>query len=249
MNKVNTVLIDEQLASAEKGTAGVVQPINRKEQITGILTSRIETKRDKVPNKTYHYGFFKLETQNQEIPVVFKEKPEIPKGSKLEELKELEKFSQLGEQYLKAHLLTKSARYANYQSEYLEQAKLNQASYLARIASELEITKRQMLATANVSKSSQTKIKRMTIETSDLTLLEKLTGNLDILMIARNPKSKPRRSPVPRNLKTQAQLQAEINRLKAENQQFRLVFRIIIETAYQVVNKEPEPETKEANHE
>jgi len=50
---------------------------------------------------------------------------------------------------------------------------------------------------------------------------------------------------VPRNLKTQAQLQAEINRLKAENQQFRLVFRIIIETAYQVVNKDPEPEAQE----
>ena len=46
---------------------------------------------------------------------------------------------------------------------------------------------------------------------------------------------------MPRNQKTQAQLQAEINRLKAENQQFRLVFRIIIETAYQVVNKDPEP--------
>lgn len=68
-----------------------------------------------------------------------------------------------------------------------------------------------------------------------------------------------RRSPVPRNLKTQAQLQAEINRLKAENQQFRLVFRIIIETAYQVINREPEPEQakeeketqkeKEVNHE
>ncbi|KLL02881.1 MAG: hypothetical protein MRECE_39c004 [Mycoplasmataceae bacterium CE_OT135] len=61
---------------------------------------------------------------------------------------------------------------------------------------------------------------------------------------------------MPRNLKTQAQLQAEINRLKAENKQFRLVFRIIIDTAYQVVNKEPEPssepekeEAKEVSHE
>ncbi|KLL02961.1 MAG: hypothetical protein MRECE_35c015 [Mycoplasmataceae bacterium CE_OT135] len=50
---------------------------------------------------------------------------------------------------------------------------------------------------------------------------------------------------MPRNLKTQVQLQAE-------NQQFRLVFRIIIDTAYQVVNKEPEPSSepeKEASHE
>ncbi|CAH1763810.1 10003_t:CDS:2 [Entrophospora sp. SA101] len=42
---------------------------------------------------------------------------------------------------------------------------------------------------------------------------------------------------MPRNQKTQAQLQAEINRLKAENQQFRLVFRIIIETAYQFLKE------------
>jgi hypothetical protein len=50
--------------------------------ITGKLTSRIETKnKDK---ETYYYGFFKLETQNQEIPIVFKTKPEIPKGSQVE---------------------------------------------------------------------------------------------------------------------------------------------------------------------
>ncbi|CAH1764428.1 2838_t:CDS:2 [Entrophospora sp. SA101] len=47
--------------------------------ITGILTSRIET-RDK-EGKSYYYGFFKLETQNQEIPVVFKTKPNLIKGS------------------------------------------------------------------------------------------------------------------------------------------------------------------------
>ncbi|CAJ0762433.1 12047_t:CDS:1, partial [Entrophospora sp. SA101] len=48
-------------------------------KITGILTSRIET-RDK-GNQSYYYGFFKFENQAGEFPVVFKEKPEIPKGS------------------------------------------------------------------------------------------------------------------------------------------------------------------------
>jgi hypothetical protein len=54
---------------------------------------------------------------------------------------------------------------------------------------------------------------------------------------------------MPRNPKTQAQLQAEINRLKAENQQFRLVFRIIIDTAFHAINKYESEEEKEANHE
>lgn len=57
---------------------------------------------------------------------------------------------------------------------------------------------------------------------------------------------------MPRNLKTQAQLQKEINQLKSENQQFRLVFRIIIDTAFHAINKEPEPSSepkKEESHE
>jgi cell shape-determining protein MreC len=57
-----------------------------------------------------------------------------------------------------------------------------------------------------------------------------------------------RRSTVPRNLKTQAQLQAEINKLKTENQQLRLLLRIIIDTAHQAVNGSDEAE-KEAPHE
>ncbi|KLL03890.1 MAG: hypothetical protein MRECE_7c025 [Mycoplasmataceae bacterium CE_OT135] len=51
-------------------------------KIQGILTSRIETREKS--NETYHYGFFKLENQSQEIPVIFKVKPEIPKGSEVE---------------------------------------------------------------------------------------------------------------------------------------------------------------------
>jgi hypothetical protein len=46
--------------------------------IKGILTSRIETRSD------YYYGFFKLENQNQDIPVVFKTKPNLVKGSQVE---------------------------------------------------------------------------------------------------------------------------------------------------------------------
>ncbi|CAH1766806.1 9413_t:CDS:1, partial [Entrophospora sp. SA101] len=47
-------------------------------QIKGILTSRIET-REK-GKETYYYGFFKLESQEGEIPVVFKNKPDLKKG-------------------------------------------------------------------------------------------------------------------------------------------------------------------------
>ncbi|RHZ36827.1 Single-stranded DNA-binding protein [endosymbiont GvMRE of Glomus versiforme] len=41
--------------------------------ITGTLTSRIETKQEKISGKVYHYRFFKFPNQGQEIPVVFKD--------------------------------------------------------------------------------------------------------------------------------------------------------------------------------
>ena len=50
--------------------------------ITGILTSRIET-RDK-EGKSYYYGFFKVSQQEQEIPVIFKVKPDLKRGSSIE---------------------------------------------------------------------------------------------------------------------------------------------------------------------
>jgi hypothetical protein len=53
----------------------------KNEPIQGILTSRIE-KREK-NNETYYYGFFKLKNQEQEIPVVFREKPPLAQGSEL----------------------------------------------------------------------------------------------------------------------------------------------------------------------
>ncbi|WP_147409177.1 hypothetical protein [endosymbiont GvMRE of Glomus versiforme] len=50
--------------------------------IQGILTSRIEEKNTKT--EPYYYGFFQVPNQTQEIPVVFKSKPSIPKGSQVE---------------------------------------------------------------------------------------------------------------------------------------------------------------------
>jgi len=62
------------------------QPI----KITGKLTSRIETRHKE--SETYHYGFFKLipsacdgcDLPRQEIPVVFKTKPTLTKGSQVQ---------------------------------------------------------------------------------------------------------------------------------------------------------------------
>jgi hypothetical protein len=65
---------------------------------------------------------------------------------KLEELKKIEQLSKLSSSYLKAYFLTENARYANYQAEHLPQANFSLESYLKRIASELEIVQRQMLA-------------------------------------------------------------------------------------------------------
>ena len=196
------------------GTAGEFQSDSKQElpnktiKIRGVLTSRIETK-DK-ENQPYYYGFFKLENQEGEFPVVFKAKPDLKKGSqveltgnwaqsngsrpsftathyqilkdppettikslretihslltpslkeksqwsqttdflfnKLKALEKLEKMSKLGSQYLQAYLLTKSARYANYQTELLTQTNFNQEKYLKTIAWELEDTERQIKA-------------------------------------------------------------------------------------------------------
>ena len=50
-------------------------------QIKGILTSRIETKNKE--NQPYYYGFFKFEGKEPEIPVIFKAKPDLTKGSQV----------------------------------------------------------------------------------------------------------------------------------------------------------------------
>lgn len=56
---------------------------------------------------------------------------------------------------------------------------------------------------------------------------------------------------MPKNLKTQAQLQAKINRLEQENAQLRTLFRVILDTAYLAVNgkEEQTQEEREENHE
>ena len=66
---------------------------------------------------------------------------------KQKELSEIKEISKLGAPYLKAYLLTRQVFYANYQAEHLAQANFaNLETYLERIDSELEITKRQMIA-------------------------------------------------------------------------------------------------------
>lgn len=66
-----------------KNRTGITQPNqNELKVIKGILTSRIEKRiKDK---ETYYYGFFHLEGQNQEIPVIFKTKPSLEKGSRVQ---------------------------------------------------------------------------------------------------------------------------------------------------------------------
>ena len=64
------------------GQFAVPDPQRLKETITGILTSRIETKNKK--DEIYYYGFFKVKDQEPEIPVIFKTKPTIPKGSQVQ---------------------------------------------------------------------------------------------------------------------------------------------------------------------
>ena len=51
-------------------------------KITGILTSHLETRQKN--NQPYYYGFFKLENQVGEFPVVFKTKPNLTKGNQVE---------------------------------------------------------------------------------------------------------------------------------------------------------------------
>ena len=70
------------------GTAGEFQSdskqalLNKTIIIKGILTSRLETRQKN--NQPYYYGFFKLENQVGEFPVVFKTKPNLTKGNQAE---------------------------------------------------------------------------------------------------------------------------------------------------------------------
>jgi len=53
---------------------------------------------------------------------------------------------------------------------------------------------------------------------------------------------------MPKNRPTLSQLQAKIKRLEQENAQLRLLFRVVLDTAYLAVNRK-ETEEKEAKHE
>lgn len=53
---------------------------------------------------------------------------------------------------------------------------------------------------------------------------------------------------MPKNFKTQAQLQAKISRLEQENTRLRTLFQITLEVAYQAVNGKETEENQEANH-
>jgi hypothetical protein len=204
-------------------------------KIQGLLTSRIEIREKN--NQLYYYGFFQIANQNQEIPVVFKTKPEIPKGSqveltgnwaksngnrpsftcqtyqvlkdppeitpkalkeqihslltptlkeknqwsqtmdflfnKLKALEKLEKMGKLGEPYLNAYLLTKSARYANYQTELLTQTNFDQAKYLKTLAWELEPIEKQIKAKENSAKQTLDNFTNQAIQTMTEALAEK----------------------------------------------------------------------------
>jgi len=52
---------------------------------------------------------------------------------------------------------------------------------------------------------------------------------------------------MPRNLKTQAQLQAQINQLKQENVHLRTLLKVILDTAYQAVNGSEEENQKQSS--
>jgi hypothetical protein len=76
----------EKLTSQFVGTGktnnriGITQPNqNELKVIKGILTSRIETRPD-----YYYYGFFKIPEQALDVPVIFKTKPDLVKGSQVE---------------------------------------------------------------------------------------------------------------------------------------------------------------------
>jgi len=64
--------------NAERGNSASLE--KKMVKITGILTSRVETRNKGEP---YYYGFFKIKDQEPEIPVIFKTKPDLTKGSQV----------------------------------------------------------------------------------------------------------------------------------------------------------------------
>jgi len=80
MKKLNSQFVG---TGQTKNRTGITQPNqNELKVIKGVLTSRIETKNKN--GETYAYGFFQIEGQSPEIPVIFKTKPNLVKGSQVQ---------------------------------------------------------------------------------------------------------------------------------------------------------------------
>src|SRR5204862_5360415 len=74
-------------------------------KIQCLLTSRIETRSK--DRETYYYGFFKLENQELDVPVIFKTKPDLVKGSQSQINWNLSQFSKKRPSFTCSFLLYK----------------------------------------------------------------------------------------------------------------------------------------------
>ncbi|CAJ0840562.1 10162_t:CDS:2 [Entrophospora sp. SA101] len=138
-------------------------------------------------------------------------------------------MNKLGATYLQAYLLTKSARYANYQTELLANTNFNQAKYLKTLAWELEPLEKQIKAKENLTKQASQTLDTFAHQAIQ-TMTEALAEKDQIIH----------------------ELRQKLAEKESENQQLRLLLHTIVLTASQAVNREPEPESepeKETNHE
>ena len=83
MNKKPSISLSRQEKNGPAVTLSVISEKKTNQKILpGILASRIEKK---VQNsQVYYYGFFGMEGYEFEVPVVFKTKPNLEKGSQVE---------------------------------------------------------------------------------------------------------------------------------------------------------------------
>ncbi|CAH1766805.1 9412_t:CDS:2 [Entrophospora sp. SA101] len=128
-------------------------------------------------------------------------------------------MNKLGATYLQAYLLTKSARYANYQTELLANTNFNQAKYLKTLAWELEPLEKQIKAKENLTKQASQTLDTFAHQAIQ-TMTEALAEKDQIIH----------------------ELRQKLAEKESENQQLRLLLHTIVLTASQAVNREPEPE-------
>lgn len=106
------------------------------DKLTGLLTSRIETRQDKITRQDYHYGFFKTQDYEQDIPVVFKEtKPTLKKGNTAqlegvwaESDSDRPSFTCFSFKIIKAESLEEKAKLNLYQKLHLVQSQTEKIS-------------------------------------------------------------------------------------------------------------------------